>query len=36
MEDRVTDLHHLTGGPGRLSATDQRALTALSVELTHL
>jgi LuxR family transcriptional regulator len=36
MEDRVTDLHHLTGGPGRLSATDQRALTALSVKLTHL
>lgn len=36
MEDRVADLHRMTGGPDQLSPTDQRALTALSVRLTHV
>ncbi len=36
MEERVAELHRLTGGPGGLSESDQNALTALSVKLTHI
>ena len=36
MEDRISALHRLTGGPGHLSATDQAALTELSIKLTHI
>jgi LuxR family transcriptional regulator len=35
MEDLLSQLHRATIGLGRLSAGDQRALTALSIKLTH-
>jgi LuxR family transcriptional regulator len=35
LEELITRLHHETIGLGHLSARDQRALTELSIKLTH-
>ena len=35
LEQVLTRLHHATIGLGQLSARDQRALTELSIKLTH-
>ena len=35
MDGTLTDLHLATGGLAQLSDEDRRALTALSIRLTH-